>query len=186
MMKNKLIYTVVIVGVICLVFFAIIYPPRRRELSRLNNECAELEKNLGMARESLKKFTRIQTEYDSLITTWARVKLLLPEEKDMPDLLEDIARVGRRWGVEIVQFKPQNPVPRELCTEIPISFDVCSGYHQLGGFLSEIANLPRLVKVRQLSISPCRKKGSENVTLKASFVGSAYTVKSDTTQARKK
>lgn len=186
MMRNKIIAAVAIVGVICLVFFAVIYPPRRRELSRLRSEQTELEKELGVARENLKHFTRLRTEYDSLTATWARIEVLLPEEKDIPDLLEDIARVGKRCGVEILQFKPQNPVPHELCTEIPISFNVCGSYHQLGRFLSEIANLPRLLKARELGISSYRKKGSERTSIRATFVVSAYTLKKDTTQARQK
>jgi type IV pilus assembly protein PilO len=186
MMRNKIIAAVVIVGVVCLIFFTIIYPPRRRELSKLRSEYAELDKNLGIARTNLRDFERLQTEYNSLITTWARTKLLLPEEKDIPNLLEDIARVGRRCGVEIMRFKPQTPVSQEFCTEIPISFSVCGGYHRLGRFLSEIGNLPRLLKVKKLHISSYKKEGSANVTLQASFIVSAYTVTKDTTQARKK
>lgn len=186
MIRNKIVAAVAIVGVVCLIFFVIIYPPGRRELSRLKNEYTELEKDLGIARKNLKDFAGLQTEYDSLITTWARIKILLPEEKDIPNLLKDIARVGRQCGVEIMQFRPQNPVPQGLCTEIPISFNVCGSYHQLGRFLSEITNLPRLLKVKQLALSSYRKKGSENITLQASFVVLAYTVTESTTQVREK
>lgn len=184
--KNKIIATVVIVGVVCSVFFAVIYPPRQREIARLDSECKKLETKLNMARESLKGFERLQREYDSLLTVWTKMEILLPKEKDIPNLLEDIARVGRRCGVEVVRFKPQPLVSRESYTEMPVIFSVHAGYHQLGGFLSEIGNLPRLLKVRKLHISSYKKEGSADITLQASFVISAYTFAKDTAQVRTK
>ena len=186
MIRNKIVAAVVIVGVACLIFFTIIYPPRRGELLRLKNEYTELEKEMDIARKNLKGFTVLQTEYDSLITIWEEIKLLLPEEKDIPNLLKDIAMVGRQCGVEILQFKPQNPVPQILYAEIPINFSLRGSYHQLGRFLSEIANLPRLLKVRQLVLSSYRKNGAENVTLQASFVLLVYTLTEDTIQVTEK
>ncbi len=176
MLRDKIIATVVIVGVVCLVFFTIIYPPRQKEFSSLVSEYKRLEKRLNVAIESLKDFKRLQREYDSLITTRARIEIFLPEEKDVPNLLEDIARVGTQCGVEIMRFKPQTPVSQGFCTEIPISFNVRSGYHQLGRFLSDIGNFPRLLKVKKLHVSSHKKEGLEDVTLQASFVVSAYTI----------
>ena len=183
MLRNKIIASGVIVGILCLIFFTIIYPSKRKTFLNLKGEYTELDRTMSIARENLKQYSRLEREYDSLITTWKRIELLLPEEWEIPNLLEDIARVAERCGVVVSEFKPLGPIPQGFSTEIPIRFKLRSGYHQFGKFLSEISRLPRLLKVGQLNIKPLREKDSEIITLEADFIVSAYTVTKEISQA---
>ncbi len=186
MLRNKIIASVVIVGVICLIFFTIFHPPKRKVLLQLKSEYTELDRTIRIAREDLKQYSRLEREYDSLMTNWERIEQLLPDEREIPDLLENIAKVARNCGVVLSEFKPLGPVPLGFTTEIPISFRVTSNYHQLGRFLSDVGRLSRLLKVRDVNITPHMERGSKTITLQADFVVSAYIVTKGAMQAEGK
>lgn len=186
MLRNKIIASVVFVGVICLIFFTIFNPPKRKEFNKLRREYGELDRTLKIARENLKQYVDLEREYDSLSVFWDRLEEQLPEEREIPVILEDIARVANRCGVTLSEFKPLNPVPSGFTNEIPISFKITSGYHQLGRFLTEIASLSRLLKVSKLNLTPYRERDSEVVSLKADFIVSAYVITRGTGQAEGK
>jgi type IV pilus assembly protein PilO len=76
----------------------------------------------------------------------------LPSKAEMDALLSDINQSGLGRGLQFELFKPGAPIVREYYAEQPIELKVTGSYHDVGAFASDIANLPRIVTLNNLSL----------------------------------
>lgn len=78
----------------------------------------------------------------------------LPNKSEMDALLTDINQAGLGRGLQFDLFKP---APQETLTEfyaeLPVTIKVSGTYHDLGAFTSDVAKLPRIVLLQDVSIS---------------------------------
>jgi Tfp pilus assembly protein PilO len=84
--------------------------------------------------------------------------------------------VGQQAGVEFLLFKPEGTIPGEVYVEAPVQVRVSGGYHQVGAFLSEVANLDRIVNVASLNLIIVEDEARPNETVEATFTATAYTL----------
>jgi type IV pilus assembly protein PilO len=57
-------------------------------------------------------------------------------------------------GLEYELFKPSAEHPIDFYAELPINMKVTGTYHQFAGFVSDVAALPRIVILHNLSMAP--------------------------------
>ncbi|PJE79817.1 hypothetical protein CI610_01212 [invertebrate metagenome] len=80
----------------------------------------------------------------------------LPGDTEVPGLLEDISFAGRGAGLQFEGIKLQSEKITEYYIELPISISVKGNYHDLGNFVSSVANLSRIVTLHDLKIEQDR------------------------------
>lgn len=76
----------------------------------------------------------------------------LPSKAEMDALLSDINQAGIGRGLNFELFKPGSVSATEYYAELPISIKLVGGYHDLGAFASDIANLPRIVTLNNFDL----------------------------------
>ena len=82
----------------------------------------------------------------------------LPNKTEIESLLTDISQTGIASGLEIEYFKPEGLSPKEFYAEFPIKLRVTGRFHQFGKFVSGVAALPRIVTMRNISITKPKDK----------------------------
>lgn len=101
--------------------------------------------NLSALREQLKD---IEQSLSALLKQ-------LPDKSEMEALLVDINQAGLGRGLQFELFKPAvNETINAFYAELPISVRVIGGYHDIGAFASDVAQLPRIVTLNDISIAP--------------------------------
>jgi len=78
----------------------------------------------------------------------------LPNRAEMDALLTDINQTGISQGLEFDLFKPGTEVKADFYATLPVTIKVNGGYHELGNFVSNVAKLPRIVTVHDISLTP--------------------------------
>jgi type IV pilus assembly protein PilO len=88
------------------------------------------------------------------------LKKQLPNDTEVPGLLEDIDEkgVGSRLVIDSITLQPEKQA--EFYVELPIDIKVTGGYHEFGSFVSGIAGMPRIVTLHNFSISRKKDSGS--------------------------
>ena len=71
----------------------------------------------------------------------------------MDALLSDINQAGLGRGLQFELFKPGQVVVKDYYAELPIDIKVTGNYHDIGSFTSDVANLPRIVTLNNLSLA---------------------------------
>ncbi|UUZ56549.1 type 4a pilus biogenesis protein PilO [Massilia sp. H-1] len=82
-----------------------------------------------------------------------RLQKQLPSKAEMAALLSDINQAGVGRGLTFNLFKPGSVVVKDYYAELPIEIRVTGNYHDVGAFASDMANLPRIVTLNNMSLA---------------------------------
>lgn len=153
------------------------YPVQREKLLVLQSDYEKKSTDLARARATVADLPRFEAEYSQLHDQWQMAAELLPADKQVPALLRRITLAGQQTGVSFVMFKPAGIKSETYYSEIPVEIAVTGGYHQIGSFLAEIANMRRIVTVSSVKLKTNTTAGSDpGATTAAGFVASAYSL----------
>ena len=158
------------------------YPNRREALQALKAEYEKKSTDLARARASVADLPRFEAEYEQLHQRWSMAAELLPIDRQSAGLLRKITLAGQQTGVTFVMFKPAANKDQTYYTEMPVDIVVHGGYHQIGSFLAELANMRRIVTVANIKLSAA-PSNDYSATTAASFNASAYSLNTNPTPA---
>lgn len=129
-----------------------IYSAKSRELKTVESQYKNQYARVQSLREFVKDYDRIIREKDSLLAVWEETQKYLPQEEKMEEWLSQLTGMAITSGVQIYGFRPQPPRQKELYKEYPIMMKVKGGYHELGTFISFIANSERIMSIENLGL----------------------------------
>ena len=117
----------------------------KQEESRLKDEYKQkLQQAINL--DALRKQKELVGQYVQAL------EKQLPSRAEMDALLSDINQAGLGRGLQFELFKPGQVAAKQYYDELPIDVRVVGGYHDIGAFTSDIANLPRIVTLNNLDI----------------------------------
>ncbi|HET7570333.1 MAG TPA: type 4a pilus biogenesis protein PilO [Gammaproteobacteria bacterium] len=113
--------------------------------------------NLGALKKQLKD---MQDSFGALLRQ-------LPSKTEVDSLLRDISQTAQVDGLQQKLFQPQAENKKDFYAEKPIRMTVTGGFHQLAKFVSDVAALPRIVTLHDISIKPSGRdaKSSDDLTM---------------------
>jgi type IV pilus assembly protein PilO len=94
-----------------------------------------------------KKLSEAKQSFDALLKQ-------LPSKSEMDALLTDINQAGLGRGLQFELFKPGAEIVTGVFAEQAITIKVTGNYDDIGKFSSDIAQLPRIVSLSEISINP--------------------------------
>lgn len=78
----------------------------------------------------------------------------LPQDTEVPGLLEDITHTGLGSGVDFDSIDLGKETAQDFYAEQPINIKAHGDYHAFGAFVSGMAALPRIVTLHDFAITP--------------------------------
>lgn len=148
--------------------FFLVFSPKNAQINTLQQRKSTIEQELRKVEMTARQIDKHRAEMAAMETQFKAASLLLPEEKEIPNLLTNISGQGTNSGLEFLSFKPKSEVPKEFYAEIPVDIAVYGPYHNVGSFLDKISKLPRIVAVTNLSM------GSPTQVDKEMFLNSTF------------
>ncbi|HEY2956220.1 MAG TPA: type 4a pilus biogenesis protein PilO [Candidatus Eisenbacteria bacterium] len=151
------------------------YPNQRERIAVLKAEYEKKSTELARARATVADLPRFEAEYEQLHQRWSLAAELLPTDRQVAALLRKITLAAQQTGVQFVTFRPSGPRNEQYYTEMPLQISVSGGYHQIGSFLAELANLRRIITVANVKL---KVNGGNDplITTSADFTASAYSL----------
>lgn len=83
----------------------------------------------------------------------------LPDKSEVEALLIEVNQAGLGRGLQFELFRPGTEVIKDFYAELPISVKINGAYHDFGAFAADIAKLPRIVTLNNISIAPLKDGG---------------------------
>lgn len=77
----------------------------------------------------------------------------LPSRAEMSALLFSINQLGQKRNLQFELFRPGQVVVKPYYAELPVSIRVVGNFHDFGKFASDVAFLPRIATVGNISIT---------------------------------
>lgn len=169
---------VLLIGLLCAVIMgAAVWFHHQDQLSNLDKAKAkevELRTTFENKAEKAANLELYKVQLEEMRRTFGTLLRQLPSKTEIPALIVDISQTGLASGLEIELFKPNPESRKEFYAEKPISLRVKGDYHQFGAFASEIAALPRIVTLHNISLTPSSKEGEDSKDMTMTATAKTY------------
>jgi type IV pilus assembly protein PilO len=132
--------------------------------------------NLDLHRQQLRE---IDSSFGALLKQ-------LPNRSQMDALLVDINQAGLGRGLQFELFKPApKESMKDFYAELPVSVRVTGGYHDMGQFASDIAQLSRIVTLNDIIIAPAGGKDGNLLAMETTAKTFRYLDEEEVAKQRK-
>ncbi len=78
----------------------------------------------------------------------------LPNKSEIEALLIEVNQAGLGRGLQFDLFRPGAEEVKDFYAVLPISVKINGGYHDFGAFAADIAKLPRIVTLNNITVTP--------------------------------
>ncbi len=166
-----------IVIVLSGVYWYFVWSPKAEELRAARGNLERLQKKLDEYESIARELPKFELEFKRLNREFEIASLKLPQEKEIPALIDGVYAQVSASGLEPIDFVPKKEVKRDIYSEIPIQMKVAGAYAKLANFFDRISNLPRIVNARDLSLKRDDKLSKDNdIVLSADFTAVTFRV----------
>jgi len=148
----KLVILVAILVAVVAAGFYFYWMPLQEELDKAKAEEDKLKKEYIDKKKQAVNLPELKKQLVQVGQYVATLEKQLPSKSEMDALLTDINQAGLGRGLQFELFRPGAVNVKEYYAELPIAVRVTGGYHDLGAFASDIANLSRIVTLNDMSI----------------------------------
>jgi len=169
--------TVFIIFIIFVVFayanYIYVYQPRIQKFEQLDRDIEITDKKIAEGKRIATRLDTLKEEYKASLEKLEFLEVMLPKEKEIPDLLVMIQDTLNEFNVDFSTFTPQNISWEKgrIYGNMPITMSLTASYFDLIEYLDRIENLPRIIDVKTLRLS---KAGKEAEKLSISINMFAY------------
>ncbi len=170
---KKVMILLIAVFVIVGLYGYLAYLPQREEIRRLSDQRDKKLKELSESRAVAKNLERFEREVGQLEAQLKEALTQLPNQREIPELLKNISKLGKESNLEFLRFRPSKERPKEFYAEVPLELVFLGSYHNTGMFFDRISKMPRIINVENFKMSPNQKSGDQTL-LKAQCVATTF------------
>lgn len=142
--------------------------PLQFQLEGLEKECLRAQTHQKQTESAQARLSRLKEEFGEHRTQLLDEGGLLEKETSGSEAIRQIVRLALQRDLRPTRVTPSTPVVEEFLTHWPLDLVVAGGFHALGRFFQDLAELDGIVNVRRLSISR-RDPSRPAMTLDASI-----------------
>jgi len=126
--------------------------PAQETVAAKTTELATIRTRITKALATARQLEDFRHQVGDLEARLEELQPILPQEKDVADLLRRIQTLATQSNLTIRGFKPEAITTRELHAEWPIGLELEGTYHNLGLFLDRVSKFPRIINIGSLAI----------------------------------
>jgi type IV pilus assembly protein PilO len=129
----------------------------------------EIARGVATAR----RLPEFQAQVTDLEQRLESLKAVLPEQKDVADILRRVQGLATQSNLTIRQFTPQAPKQEALYAALPFKLRAEGTYHDLGMFFDRIGKFHRIINVSEISIK-AKTNPDPNATIVAECLATTF------------
>ena len=130
-------------------FYAV---PAQVSLDERQGRLTVIRTELDRARATARRLPEFRREVSELEVQLEQLRSVLPEERDVADLLRRVQAMATQSNLTIRGFAPHAVSKKQMHAEWPIGLQLEGTYHDLGAFLERVSRFPRIINVGGISI----------------------------------
>lgn len=128
--------------------------PLLDDLAHAKDEEVALKADFEAKQKKVAALDALKEQLAEMERSFGTMLRVLPSRAEIANLLIDISQTRLANSLEEELFQPQGEQPKEFYAEVPNRITVVGNYHQMGGFVSGVAALPRIVTIEDVEIRP--------------------------------
>ncbi|MFZ3071908.1 MAG: type 4a pilus biogenesis protein PilO [Thermodesulfobacteriota bacterium] len=137
--------------VIAALFYQLLLKPQTIEIASFTIGLADLTAKVEENRRIAADIPRFQKEKADLEEQLRKSLAQLPNEKEIPNLIDSISESAKKSGLKVVLFQPGQETSRGFYADIPVDMSVEGTFESLYNFCVKISELPRIVNIQNIN-----------------------------------
>ena len=134
------------------VFYQFYVVPTQAEMATRETTLNGLRADIAKGSSTAAQLNQFRQQVAELEGRLESLKAVLPEQKDVADLLRRIQTLATQSNLAIRGFKPEPSVTKQLHAEWPIKLQLDGTYHNLAMFFDRVSKFSRIINVSAISI----------------------------------
>ncbi len=122
------------------------------EFAQRETRLTALRMDLGKGVATAGQLPQFEAQVQELETRLESLRQVLPEEKDVADILRRIQGLATKSNLSIQRFQPGKVVQQKMYAEIPYRLSAEGTYHNLAAFFEQVSKFPRIINVGEIVI----------------------------------
>ncbi len=157
-------------------FYQFYETPVQADFSTRRQQLARLQDEVNRGRQAQAKLPEFEAQVQELEARLGNLRAVLPEQKDVADLLRRIQTLATQSNLAIRAFTPQAIAQKEMHAEWPIKLEIDGTYHDLGTFFDKVSKVPRIINVSDIKIAARTSRADDTspATVTASCVATTF------------
>src|SRR5436190_1988228 len=155
------------------VFYYFYVMPLNADMVGRRQTLADLRVNIQKGSTTANQLNQFKAQVAELEARLESLRAVLPEQKDVGDLLRRIQTLATQSNLAILGFKPSPSVTKQLHAEWPIALKLEGTYHNLGIFFDRVSKFSRIINISNLDIKALEKP-QPNATVTADCVATTF------------
>ncbi len=124
----------------------------RAEIVQKETQLSRERADIARGRAAEKRLVEFREELKDLETRFEALKAVLPEQRDVAEMLRRIQTLATQSSLVVKAFKPQAVASKQLHQEWPMTIELDGTYHNLARFFDQVSKVPRIINVGGISI----------------------------------
>src|SRR6185295_12453560 len=179
----RLVLFLVIGGVMYAGFWYFVTSDTRKASATMAEDIAKLKKQNAQSQIVQQNLNNFKAAYKAREEEYAELKALLPEQRELTNVLQGIQDRARGNGLVLTKFNPKEDLQQDNYSGKKIEVTVVSGFAGLRAFFEQLAHYQRIVSVTNFELKQLDKQ-SLTKTVDARFDLTAYYVSSERLQSQ--
>src|SRR5215218_3015887 len=162
----------IFVGIAAVIYLGVYYfvtSNTRVEIQALNDQITQLQAKNQAAQIATQRINEFRSLYASKAAEYDELKVLLPEEREITNVLQGLQDTARDSRLIVMRFSPRDDSQQDFIMAKPIEIEVDSNFNSLRDFFDKMAKLQRIVSITDFNLKQLDKQSSEK-TLHAQFL----------------
>ena len=147
--------------------------PVQDTIDQRDAQLAALRADIDRGMATARRLPEFRQQVADLEAQLDRLRPVLPDEKDVADLLRRIQGMATQSSLTIRGFTPQAVATKTMYAEWPIGLQVEGTYHNLGSFLERVSKFPRIINVSSIHIK-AKEPSTANDTITADCTATTF------------
>lgn len=133
----------------------------------------KLDQQLVQKKAIARDLTRYRVEVERLKQRLNEALTLLPNDAEIPELLQKLASLVEQSDCQMKTFEPEGEIAQGFYARIPVRMEIVGNYHSVAVFYDKVAKLARIVNVTDINLGSPQLE-NKKVVLKASFLATTF------------
>jgi type IV pilus assembly protein PilO len=145
-------------------FYALDYMPKTEEIVELKGDVERLEQQLRTVKIRVRNLQKFRDECAEVKEKFQEALKLLPDKREIPNLLRNISEMGTDSKLEFRLISPQPENAKDFYMEIPVTLEVKGDYRNVTLFFDRIGRMDRIVNILNISMRPEKPLSTSLIT----------------------
>ena len=147
--------------------------PAQAEMVTREQKLDALRVTIAKGSATANQLNQFRAQVAELEARLESLKAVLPEQKDVADLLRRIETLARQSNLAIQGFKSAPSVTKQLHAEWPIALQLDGTYHNLAMFFDRVSKFSRIINVSNITIR-AKEKAQPNSTISVECIATTF------------